>query len=92
MGKKPLVVASKIKAYIKSRGAESSGEILDALSEKVMKLLDAAIANAKADERTVVGPGDFQGPNSNGDGTDAATKARTPGLNRGAVRAAADFD
>lgn len=50
-----LVVASKVKAYIKSKGdLKCSGAVIDSLSEKVRDLCDAAIENAKADKRKTV--------------------------------------
>lgn len=59
MGKKqqrrePLVVASKMKAYIKGKGMMSSSEAVEAISEVVYKVLDAAIARAKANRRSTV--------------------------------------
>ncbi|MAM45581.1 MAG: hypothetical protein VYB34_07475 [Planctomycetota bacterium] len=49
-----LVVGSKVKAYVKSQGAMSSGVLIGALSEKVCGLLDDAIARAKANKRSTV--------------------------------------
>lgn len=49
-----FVVGSKVKAYIKSKGAMTSGELLDALNEKVQKFLDEAVARTKANKRSTV--------------------------------------
>ena len=54
-GKEVLVVASKVKAYIKSKGGmNTSATAIDALSDKVRELCDAAIENAKNDKRKTV--------------------------------------
>lgn len=52
--REPLVVASKVKAYIKEKGMMSSSEAVEALSEHVCKILDAAAARAKANRRSTV--------------------------------------
>ena len=53
--KETLVVASKVKAYIKSAsGLKCSASVIDALSDKVRALCDAAIASARADKRKTV--------------------------------------
>ena len=49
-----LVVASKVKAHIKSRKMMTSSEALEAISEKVYDLLDAAADRAKANRRSTV--------------------------------------
>ena len=49
-----LVVASKVKAYIKSKKMMSSSEMIDALSCKVYCLLDAAAARTQANRRSTV--------------------------------------
>ncbi len=51
-----LVVASKIKQYIreKSGGMNTSSALLDALSDKIKKVCDDAIARAKEDGRKTV--------------------------------------
>jgi hypothetical protein len=49
-----LVVASKVKAYIKSKKMMTSSDSLEALSEKVYGMLDAAIARTKANRRSTV--------------------------------------
>ncbi|MBL7107281.1 MAG: hypothetical protein ISS77_06715 [Phycisphaerae bacterium] len=49
-----LVVASKIKAYIKSKKMMTSAESLEAISDKVYDLLDAAIVRTKGNKRSTV--------------------------------------
>jgi histone H3/H4 len=50
-----LVIASKVKAYIKeSADLKCSATVIDALSDKVRALCDAAAKNAKADKRKTV--------------------------------------
>lgn len=49
-----LVVASKVKAYIKSKKMMTSSDSLEALSEKVYGMLDAAITRTKANRRSTV--------------------------------------
>ena len=50
----PLVVASKVKAYVKEQKMMSSSEAIEALSEEVYKILDGAVARAKANRRSTV--------------------------------------
>lgn len=52
--KEPLVVASKMKAYIKGKGMMTSSESVEAISDHVYNILDAAIARAKANRRSTV--------------------------------------
>jgi hypothetical protein len=49
-----LVVASKVKAYIKSKKMMTSSEAIEAISDKVYAMLDAAIARTKANRRSTV--------------------------------------
>ena len=60
-GKEVLVVASKVKKYIKEKsgGMNTSSTVMDALSEKVRVLCDQAIERAKADGRKTVMDRDF---------------------------------
>ena len=57
--KESLVVASKIKAYIKSKKMMTSADALGALSDKVYCMLDAAIARTQANRRSTVKPHDL---------------------------------
>ncbi|MHC4545564.1 MAG: hypothetical protein ACYTDW_12180 [Planctomycetota bacterium] len=58
-GKESLIVASKIKAYIKSKKMMTSSDALGAISDKVYCMLDAAIARTQANRRTTVKPQDL---------------------------------
>jgi histone H3/H4 len=50
-----LVVASKIKTYIKTKGdMKTSGNVLNALSDRLRSLCDQAIENARSDGRKTV--------------------------------------
>ena len=50
-----LVVASKIKAYIRSNSdMNTSGSVLEVLSKRVREICDTAIENAKKDGRKTV--------------------------------------
>ena len=52
--KEILVVASKIKEYVKSKGCMTSSELLPALSEKIYALLDEATQRTKANKRSTL--------------------------------------
>ncbi len=54
-----LVVASKVKAYIKSKQMMTSSDAIAALSDKVCAILDDAAARAKANRRSTVKPQDL---------------------------------
>lgn len=49
-----LVIASKVKEYIASKGLRSSGELPQELTRKVKRILDEAIERAKASKRETV--------------------------------------
>ena len=53
-----LVVASKVRAYLKDKEVKMSGELIGALSDKVKALLDQAAARAKGNKRATVKPQD----------------------------------
>jgi len=57
--KEVLVVASKVKAYVKSKKMMTSADAVVALSDKVYALLDDAIARTKANRRSTVKPQDI---------------------------------
>jgi hypothetical protein len=57
--KESLVVASKVKAYIKSKKMMTSADALGALSDKVYCMLDSAIARTQANRRSTVKPHDL---------------------------------
>ena len=50
----PLVVASKVRAYIKGKKCMTASETLDALNCKVYCILDAATERTKANRRSTV--------------------------------------
>lgn len=55
-----LVVASKVKNYIKDNGdMKTSASVLSALSDKIRAMCDGAIASARADGRKTVLDRDF---------------------------------
>jgi len=54
-----LVVASKVKEYIKGSGLQSSGEVIPALSEKIYDLLDEAMERTKSNHRATLRPNDL---------------------------------
>jgi len=58
--KEALVVASKLKSYIRTKsGMNTSSAVIDALSGKIRSLCDQAIENAKRDGRKTVMDRDF---------------------------------
>ena len=57
--KEVLVVASKVKAYIKSKKMMTSSDAIAALSDQVYALLDDGIARTKANKRSTVKPQDL---------------------------------
>ncbi len=57
--KESVVIGSKIKAYVKTKGLMCSGELPDAVSEKVRALLEAACERASANKRSTVRPHDL---------------------------------
>ncbi len=52
--KESLVVASKIKAYIKSKKMMTSSDAIEAVSDAVYRLLDKAAVRTKANRRSTV--------------------------------------
>lgn len=57
--KESLIVASKVKGYIKSKKMMTSSDALEALSCKIYCMLDDAIARTKANRRSTVKPQDL---------------------------------
>lgn len=53
-----LVVASKVRNYLKGKDVKMSGELIGALNTKVMALLNAAADRAKGNKRATVKPQD----------------------------------
>ena len=52
--KESLIVASKIKAYIKSKKMMTSSDALGAINDKLYAILDAAAVRTKANRRSTV--------------------------------------
>ena len=52
--KESLIVASKIKGYIKSKKMMTSSDALAAISQKVYDMLDCAVIRTKANRRSTV--------------------------------------
>lgn len=57
--KETLVVVSKVKDYIKSKGCMTSGEAIPALSDRVYALIDEAIKRTQENGRQTVKPQDL---------------------------------
>ena len=57
--KESLIVASKVKAYIKSKKMMTSSDALGALNDVVYAAIDAGIARTKANKRSTVKPQDL---------------------------------
>ena len=57
--KEVLVVASKVKAYIKSKGMMTSSDAIGALNACVYEILDQATKRTKANRRSTVKPQDL---------------------------------
>jgi hypothetical protein len=57
--KESLVVASKVKAYVKSKKMMTSADALVAISDRVYCMLDKAIERTKANRRSTVKPQDL---------------------------------
>lgn len=56
-----LVVASKLKAYIRDKsGMNTSAAVIAVLSEKLRRMCDGAMEKAKADGRKTVMDRDFE--------------------------------
>jgi len=54
-----LVVGSKVKAYIKSKGCHTSSDAVEALSKEVEGLLNSAVERCKSNKRSTVKPQDL---------------------------------
>jgi len=56
--KELLVVVSKVKDYVKSKGFMTSADAVPALSEAVYKMIDKAIERTKENGRQTIKPQD----------------------------------
>lgn len=54
-----LIVASKVKAYIKGKKMMTASDTIEAISEKVYCILDAAADRTKSNRRSTVKPQDL---------------------------------
>lgn len=54
-----VVVGSKVKDVVRSAGLRSDGDLVQAVSEKVHDLLEAAIGRAQGNKRGTVRPYDL---------------------------------
>jgi histone H3/H4 len=59
MSEETLVVVSKVKDYIKTKGCQTSGDAIPALSDEVKKLIDKAVERVHANGRQTVKPQDL---------------------------------
>ncbi len=59
MGQEPLIVASKIKAYIKAKGLMTASDSLGAINAKVCALIDEAAERTTSNRRSTVKPQDL---------------------------------
>jgi hypothetical protein len=57
--KESLVVASKIRAYVKSKKMMTSSDAIGAINDKVYCLLDHAAERTKANRRSTLKPQDL---------------------------------
>lgn len=54
-----LVVGSKCKEFVRSKDLMAAGDLIDAISEKVYAMLDAAAARVAANKRSTMRPHDL---------------------------------
>jgi hypothetical protein len=57
--KESLIVASKVKAYVRSKKMMTASDALEAISDSVYYMLDKAIERTKANRRSTVKPQDL---------------------------------
>ncbi len=58
MADEVLIVASKVRGYLKSKNVKMSGELIGHLNNKVKALLDDAARRAQGNKRATVKPQD----------------------------------
>jgi len=59
MAKESFIIGSKVKALLKTKGLMCSGELPDAVSQKVREMLEAACERTTANKRSTVRPYDL---------------------------------
>ncbi len=57
--KEPLIVASKVKAFVRGHGMMSSKEFLAAANEALCQLIEKAVWRAKENKRSTLQPRDL---------------------------------
>ena len=57
--KEPLIVASKVKNYVRAAGMMSSREFLEALNGALCGVIDKAVMRAQENKRSTVQPRDI---------------------------------
>jgi len=57
--KESLIVASKVKAYIKEKQMMTAADSLETISDRVYCILDSAMNRTKANRRSTVKPQDI---------------------------------
>lgn len=58
MAEDMMIVASKVRAYLKGKNVKMSGDLPDALNKKVRMMLDDAASRATGNKRATVKPQD----------------------------------
>ena len=54
-----LVVGSKVKDYVRSKGLMASGDLLEAISDKVHDMIDCAADRTESNKRSTMRPTDL---------------------------------
>ena len=57
--REPLIVASKVKAYVKSKGLMTASDSLEAINKKIYALLDEGTERTTANRRSTLKPQDL---------------------------------
>jgi hypothetical protein len=57
--KDPLVVASKVKNYVRSKKMMTSTDAVAAISDKIYEMLDVAIERCRSNKRSTLKPHDL---------------------------------
>lgn len=58
-GKESLIVASKIKNYVRSKKMMTSTDAVAAISDKIYAMLDSAMERCRANKRSTLKPHDL---------------------------------
>ena len=57
--KEALVVASKVREYIRARDAMMASDFIEALNREVRRIIDRAVERCKGNKRSIVAPKDL---------------------------------